>query len=97
VPVLAPFLCKFIKLPFCRICRYLQATCDKGYILQPNNSHNLGCYVNADFSGMRNEEISDEPYSVKSCTGYVILFANCPVIWTSKLQTEIVLNTTGAE
>jgi hypothetical protein len=46
---------------------------------------------------MWNEDTSDEPYSVKSCTGYVILFANCPVIWTSKLQTEITLSTMEAE
>ena len=32
-----------------------------------------------------------------SRTGYVILFANCPIIWTSKLQTEITLSTTESE
>jgi hypothetical protein len=79
------------------ICRYLQATNDKGYILQPNNKCNLDCYVDADFAGMWHEEISDEPYSVKSRTGYIILFANCPVLWLSKLQTEIALSTMEAE
>lgn len=81
-----------------RICRYLQATTDKGYILHPRNTlRNLDCYVDADFAGMWNEEITDEPSSVKSRTGYVILFANCPVLWVSKLQTEIALSTTEAE
>ena len=32
-----------------------------------------------------------------SRTGYVICYANCPVIWSSKLQTEIALSTTEAE
>ena len=32
-----------------------------------------------------------------SRTGYVILFANCPIIWSSKLQTEIALSTTESE
>jgi hypothetical protein len=35
--------------------------------------------------------------SVKSHTGYVITFANCPILWSSKLQTEIALSTTEAE
>jgi len=32
-----------------------------------------------------------------SWTGYVILYVNCPVIWCSKLQTEIALSTTESE
>ena len=32
-----------------------------------------------------------------SCTGYVITYARCPVIWCSKLQTERTLSTTEAE
>ncbi len=34
---------------------------------------------------------------MKSRTGFVILFANCPVLWVSKLQTEVALSTTEAE
>ena len=32
-----------------------------------------------------------------SRAGFVIKYANCPIIWTSKLQTEIALSTTEAE
>ena len=32
-----------------------------------------------------------------SRTGYVIKYANCPIIWCSKLQTEIALSTTESE
>jgi len=46
---------------------------------------------------MWNTQDSDDPNSVKSRTGYVIVFANCPVLWVSKLQTEIALSTTEAE
>ena len=50
-----------------RICRYLQATSDKGYILHPSTTtRNLDCYVDADFAGMWCDEISHEPFSVKS-------------------------------
>jgi hypothetical protein len=37
-----------------------------------------------------------DPISAKSRTGYVITFASCPVLWSSKLQTEIALSTTEA-
>jgi len=42
-------------------------------------------------------QTSPNPTSVKSRTGYVILFANCPVSWASKLQTEIDMSTMEAE
>jgi hypothetical protein len=34
---------------------------------------------------------------VKSRTGYVLTLANCPLLWVSKLQTEIALSTMEAE
>ena len=33
----------------------------------------------------------------KSRSGYVILLAGCPIIWASKLQSQIALSTTEAE
>jgi len=77
--------------------RYLKATRTQGYIINPSAEKRLDCYVDADFAGMWNPEDSDDPSSVKSRTGYVITFANCPVLWVSKLQTEIALSTTEAE
>ena len=35
--------------------------------------------------------------NVLSRTGFVIRYAVCPVIWSSKLQTEIALSTAEAE
>ena len=37
------------------------------------------------------------PECVLSRTGYVIMYAGCPLTWCSKLQTEIALSTTEAE
>ena len=54
-------------------------------------------YVDASFAGEWNKEWSDEPSSVMSRTGYIILYAGCPIIWCSKLQTEIALSTTESE
>jgi len=34
---------------------------------------------------------------VRSWTGYVLIFANCPLLWISKLQTEIAVSTMKAE
>ena len=38
-----------------------------------------------------------DPRACLSRTGYVIFYANCPIIWQSKLQTTIALSTTEAE
>jgi hypothetical protein len=35
--------------------------------------------------------------TAKSRTGYVIKYAGCPLIWASKLQTEIALSSTESE
>jgi len=80
-----------------RIVRYLKGTADKGYFLHPQEQKTLDCYVDADFAGNWSPITSHESSSVKSRTGYVILFANCPLLWASKLQTEIALSTTEAE
>jgi len=40
---------------------------------------------------------SKNPETVMSQTGYVIRYAGCPIVWCSKLQTEVALSTTEAE
>ena len=50
-----------------------------------------------DMAGAWNTAWSEEPSSVMSRTGYVIKYTNCPIIWCSKLQTEIALSTTESE
>ena len=82
-----------------RIGRYLLGTRTKGIIFKPdiNKLGELECFVDADFAGNYTKEHSDDPNSVKSRTGCVILYAGCPIMWFSKLQTEISLSTTEAE
>jgi hypothetical protein len=53
--------------------------------------------VDADFAGTWNLASSPDPSSVKSRSGYVITYAGCPILWSSKLQSEIALSTTEAE
>ena len=82
-----------------RIGRYLLGTKDKGVIFSPNPNKigTIECFVDADFAGNYAKEISDDPSSVKSRTGCVIKFGNCPITWFSRMQTEIALSTTEAE
>jgi hypothetical protein len=80
-----------------QIVRYLKGTGDKGIILQPLPTTSLDCYVDADFAGGLTQATSHLPSSVYSRTGFVIMFARCPILWSSKLQSEIALSTTESE
>lgn len=80
-----------------RIIRYLYATKDKGITFRPSNDFSLNMYVDADFAGMWHKEHAHLRDSVLSRSGFVILFAGCPITWGSKLQTEIALSTTESE
>jgi hypothetical protein len=80
-----------------RICRYLKGTLHDGLIYEPSEEINVDCYCDADFAALHGIEASDDPNSAKSRTGYVITIANCPVLWVSKLQTEIALSTLESE
>ncbi len=46
---------------------------------------------------MYGHEAMDDPVCVESRTGYVIMVANCPIMWQSKLQSETTLSTIEAE
>jgi hypothetical protein len=80
-----------------RICRYLAGTARKGVEFNPTKAMELDCYVDADFAGLWNHEDDQDPVCVKSRTGYVITLGGCPVLWVSKLQTEIALSTLESE
>ena len=65
--------------------------------MKPKADLTIDCYVDADFAGLYGVDDSQEKVSVKSRTGYVLLLADCPLLWVSKLQTEIALSTMEAE
>ena len=79
--------------------RYLRATRDKGMTYKVNRTRSFDIWCDADFSGnwVKDEDQSDDPSSAKSRSGYVITYFGCPVLWASKLQSEIALSTTEAE
>ncbi len=80
-----------------RIRRYLKGTLKNGLILTPSNDFKIDCYPDANFAGLWGRNDKQDPHCVRSRTGYVICFADCPILWKSKLQTDIALSTMEAE
>jgi hypothetical protein len=80
-----------------RIGQYLKFTSEQGLVLQPTGVLDIDVFCDADFAGLWSYEDALDPTCVKSRTGFVNNLSNCPVIWTSKLQTEIALSTMEAE
>lgn len=80
-----------------RIIHYLKRTPNEGIILCPDGSKGIQCFVDADFANGWNSSDCEEPSSVYSRRGFVIMYAGCPLVWVSKLQTEVALSTTEAE
>jgi hypothetical protein len=80
------------------LCRYLAATKDKGLILQADPTKSFEVHVDCDFAGnWVKEDAMNDPSTAKSRTGYIISYGGCPVLWASKLQTEVVLSSTESE
>ena len=80
------------------LCRYLAATKDKGLILRADPSKAFEVHVDCDFAGnWVREDAMNDPSTAKSRTGYIISYGGCPILWASKLQTEVVLSSTESE
>ena len=76
----------------------MKAPRNRGLILDPcAESCKLDCYPDADFSVMYGHELPTDPSCVKSRTGFIVTFADCPVYWASKLQTTTALSTMESE
>jgi hypothetical protein len=85
------------ELAIMRIGRYLCNNCERGVIYKVDKTKGIEVYVDADFAGGWVSADADNADNVFSRTGFVICYANCPLIWCSKLQTEIALSTAEAE
>ncbi len=80
-----------------RIGRYLLDTCKCSIFYKPNKSKGLECYVDTDFAGGWSQADAENADNVLSRTGYILMYANCPILWVSRLQMEIALSTAEAE
>ena len=66
--------------------------------MDPRTDNSLETYADANFAGNWNKSTAEHDISTaKSRTGFVITFAGCPILWTSKIQTQIALSTTKAK
>ncbi len=76
----------------------MKKTRDLGTRFKPDQDKGFECYCNADFSGNWNKHLAPfDPSTAKSRSGWIVFYAGCPVIWASKLQTQVALSTTEAE
>lgn len=67
-------------------------------ILSPSNDTlGVDCYIEADFAGLWGIKHDQDPISMKSRTGYILIFMGCHLLWASKMQTQIALSTMEAE
>ena len=80
-----------------RIGKYRLATKNRGIVYAPDRMKGLDVYVDADFAGGWDPMDANNARNVYSRTGFVIRYAGCPILWQSKLQTEIALSTAEAE
>lgn len=80
------------------LCMYLNKTRDIGLKFKPDPSKGFEDYCDADFIGQYDREYSAvDPSTAKSRSGWIVFYAGCPIIWASKLQTQVALSTTEAE
>ena len=63
-----------------------------GLILDPGTNYNIDCYPDNNCAGVFGHEHLQDPHCIRSRTGYIIYPAVCPVLYVSKLQTEITLS-----
>ena len=78
--------------------RYLMRTQDLGFKFKPDPSNGFENYCDTNFSGnwLRSDAEYD-PSTAKSRSVWITFYAGSPIIWSSKLQTQVALSTTKAE
>ena len=86
-----------MKGPYETIGKYFSETATRGIIYDPDKTQGIECYVDADFSGGWDRDDGQRDENVLSQSGYAIFYAGFPVLWASKLQTEISLSISEAE
>ena len=73
--------------------QYLYHTRKEGIIYNPDISKDLECDIDTDFAGGWQNANAKDADNVLLQTRMVLMYANCPIFWFSRLQTEIALST----
>ena len=58
-------------------------------VFNPYKKLVANCYADADFVGLRGHENTQNSICARSRTGFVVTFENGPLLWMSKLHTDI--------
>ncbi len=90
-------LMQSLELAIMRIGGYLVDNPECGIIYKIDKSKGLEVYVDADFANGWSAADLENADNVLSRTGFVICYANCPIVWCSKLQTIIAFSIAEAE
>ncbi|KAL7475502.1 hypothetical protein ACHAW6_001413, partial [Cyclotella cf. meneghiniana] len=78
--------------------QYLNKTCHLGIKCYPDPTQGCECYCDADFLRNWTRDFAQfDPSTSKSRSGWVVFYAEFPIIWASKLQSQVALSTTEAE
>jgi hypothetical protein len=77
---------------------YLKKTRDIGIRFSLCSNQGFDCYCDADFAGNWNQSLAPfDPSTAKSRSGWIVFYIECPIIWASKLQSQVAMSTTEAE
>jgi hypothetical protein len=74
----------------------LLSSIDKGIICTPNDE-SMVCYADASFAEEWVKSISEEESDTARSRTCIVIYAGCPLVWSSKLQTEHAFSATEAE
>ncbi|KAL7482261.1 hypothetical protein ACHAW6_008898 [Cyclotella cf. meneghiniana] len=78
--------------------KYLKAMRHIGLRFKPDASKGFQCYCDSDFAGNWNKEFAATDRSTaKSRSNWTVFYAPYPIIWESKLQSQVALSTSEAE
>ena len=68
-----------------RIFWYLQDTKGNSLVFNPFKKLMMDCYADTDFAGLWGHEYPQDPICGSSRTGFVVTFANCPLLCMTKI------------
>ena len=80
-----------------RIYQYLLRVHGKGLILKPDRTRGIEFLVDADWARYWQHCSSHDPLSAHYRTGFIIMYAGCPILWKISMQKLVALSTTKAE
>ena len=66
-------------------------------MINPSKKIVVGCYIDADFSGLWGHKNPQDSIFVSSRIGFLVTLNNCPLLLVSKIHTEIYSSTLHSE